>query len=82
MIMGEKALIFTSFLDMADIIHEIIIGHFNIYCRKIDGRTIVSERQRILDEFKDVKDGLLIILNPKAAGSGLNIHCGKSCNTL
>jgi len=69
----EKVLVFTSFLDMADIIQNLVATRFNIYCKKIDGRTIVAERHKILDEFTDLKESAVLVLNPKAAGSGLNI---------
>ena len=71
--LGEKAIVFTSFLNMSDILQSRIVEKFNIYCKKIDGRTIVAERQGILDQFANVQGPAALILNPKAAGAGLNI---------
>lgn len=39
----------------------------------IDGRVPVSERQRKVDAFTEQKASALLVLNPKAAGTGLNI---------
>lgn len=70
---NEKCIIFTSFQKMADIIQKEIVNHFGMYCTKIDGRTPISERQKIIDEYSDKINSAALVLNPKAAGTGLNI---------
>jgi len=70
---GEKALVFTSFTKMADLIVREVDSRYGKYARIIDGRTPVDERQTIIDEFGEVKGGAILALNPRAAGTGLNI---------
>jgi SNF2 family DNA or RNA helicase len=70
---GEKALIFTSFNLMTDIVKGDIPGRLGIPVSFIDGRVPVANRQRIVDEFTDLKRGAALVLNPRAAGTGLNI---------
>ena len=70
---GEKVIIFSSFTVMADILTNDIPRRYGIYCRNIDGRTSVVERQPIVDEFSSVIGAAVLVLNPRAAGTGLNI---------
>lgn len=70
---GEKALVFTSYNIMADIITGDIPGRLGIPVSFIDGRVPVDERQRTVDAFSDTQGAALLVLNPKAAGTGLNI---------
>lgn len=70
---GEKTIIFTSFTKMIDIISEDIPKRFDIPSWKIDGRTPVSYRQDIVDHFSEIRGAAVLVLNPKAAGTGLNI---------
>lgn len=69
----SKVLIFTSYLKMADILVSDIGNRFGVYCRAIDGRTEVADRQNLIDEFGEHPGAAVLILNPKAAGVGLNI---------
>ena len=69
----EKMIVFTSFTAMSDIFLSDIPTRFNIPAWKIDGRTLVDDRQHIVDNFSNVSDSAMLILNPKAAGTGLNI---------
>lgn len=71
---GEKALIFSSYTEMADILMTDLPrrfpgGHFNW----IDGRVAVDERQSVVDQFSRFGGVGALVLNPKAAGVGLNI---------
>ena len=70
---GQKAIIFTSFIKMSDLLTEDISKRFGISCTQIDGRTPVTERQEIVDCFSSVTGSALLSLNPRAAGTGLNI---------
>ena len=72
-ITGNKALIFTSFLKMADILVHDLRQRFGVYSRNIDGRVAVPERQEIIDEFGMYNGSGVLVLNPRAAGTGLNI---------
>jgi SNF2 family DNA or RNA helicase len=70
---GEKVLIFTSYTEMADILLADIGNRYAVPCSVIDGRTPVPDRQPAVDRFGQVMTAAALILNPRAAGTGLNI---------
>lgn len=70
---GAKLLVFTSYNKMNDIIVDDFATRFGIYCGSIDGRTPPADRQKIVDEFSNVNGPAVMVLNPIAAGAGLNI---------
>jgi len=70
---GEKAILFTSFQKMTDILLTDIPRRFGVPTTFIDGRTPVEDRQITVDRFSKVHGGALLVLNPRAAGTGLNI---------
>jgi SNF2 family DNA or RNA helicase len=72
--LGQKALIFTSFTQMADILIEDIPKRFlRVWAGLIDGRVPVADRQPLVDAFTAHRGFGFLVLNPKAAGVGLNI---------
>ena len=71
--LDEKVILFTSYNKMFEILQEDIPRRFGIKVMKINGSTPVEERQRIIDEFSDIIGTTLLVLNPRAAGTGLNI---------
>lgn len=73
----SKVIVFTSYSKMIDLLVSDIASRFGVYTNSIDGRTIVEKRQEIVDEFSQVQDGGLLALNPRAAGTGLNITAAK-----
>lgn len=70
---GEKVIMFTSFQKMFDIIEKDIPKRLGMKVFKIDGRTNVPDRQPIVDTFNGLNGSALLVLNPRAAGTGLNI---------
>ena len=70
---GEKVIMFTSFQKMFDIIEKDIPKRLGMKVFKIDGRTNVPDRQPIVDTFNGFNGSALLVLNPRAAGTGLNI---------
>ncbi|MGN6120552.1 MAG: DEAD/DEAH box helicase [Rhodanobacter sp.] len=70
---GEKALVFTSFTAMADIIAQHIQATLHVFAGVIDGRLPVDSRQPLIDEFSAVQGPAALVLNPRAGGAGLNI---------
>jgi len=70
---NEKVLIFTSYIRMFDIFLDDLPARFCIPVLAINGETPVSERQKIVDTFSDVGGSAIFVLNPRAAGTGLNI---------
>ena len=70
---GGKAILFTSYTGMIDILNNDIPVRFAIPVYKINGSTPVANRQPIVDSFSAAKGSALLVLNPRAAGTGLNI---------
>jgi SNF2 family DNA or RNA helicase len=71
---GQKALIFSSFTGMTDILLEDIPERFpSAWSGFIDGRVPVKDRQILVDRFSRHEGFGFLALNPKAAGAGLNI---------
>lgn len=71
---GEKALVFCSYKKMADILLDHLPKAFSRgFFRCIDGRTAIADRQPTVDSFSEFGGYGALVLNPKAAGVGLNI---------
>lgn len=71
--LGEKIIMFTSYQKMFDIVEQDITARYDIPVWKINGSTPVEERQPIVDAFNEFEGSALLVLNPRAAGTGLNI---------
>jgi len=70
----EKALIFCDFRRTLDRLFSLLRQKFpSTYVQIIDGKTERSERQSIVDTFSSGSRGAVLLLNPRAAGVGLNI---------
>lgn len=69
----EKVIVFTSYTKMFEIMENDVAERFGIPIMKINGSTPVDDRQNIVDKFNGIDGTALLILNPKAAGTGLNI---------
>lgn len=69
----QKVIVFTSFTKMSDILCADIPVRFGIPSWNIDGRTPVESRQKVVDQFSEVNGSAILVLNPRAAGTGLNI---------
>ena len=70
---NEKVIMFTSWNEMFNILLADIPERFSIPVFMINGTTPVAERQPIIDSFTEVNNSALLVLNPRAAGTGLNI---------
>ncbi len=70
---GSKAIAFTSYTGMADLMAGDVRRRMGITTRIIDGRVPVPERQLLVDAFQGGRGPELLVLNPRAAGTGLNI---------
>lgn len=69
----EKVLLFTSFDGMIDILSADLPRRFSGFFGYIDGRVAIPERQPIVDEFTRMTGPGILLLNPRAAGTGMNI---------
>ncbi|KAB0649681.1 SNF2-related protein [Burkholderia diffusa] len=71
---GEKALIFSTYQAMADLFMSDMPRRFpKAFLDFIDGRVEGTMRQAVVDRFFEHRGYGVLFLNPKAAGSGLNI---------
>lgn len=71
--LNEKAILFTSYNKMFRILKEDIPSRFGIRVLAINGSTPPEARQLIVDDFSGIIGSALLVLNPRAAGAGLNI---------
>lgn len=68
----EKAILFTSYNGMSDILRD-HIRRAGAFCGVIDGRLAIPERQPLIDRFSETSGAAALVLNPRAGGTGLNI---------
>ena len=71
--LGEKVIVFTSYKKMFDVFKKDIPERFGVKLWCINGETPVDERQSIVDSFNKLTTSAMLVLNPRAAGTGLNI---------
>lgn len=69
----EKALVFTSYTKMADLITQMVENSFEALASTLDGRVTIDDRQQLIDKFSKHEGAAVLVLNPRAGGSGLNI---------
>lgn len=71
---GEKALVFTSFtLSVDRLVEQLRAIPGMILVAAVDGRSDPTQRQVLIDEFGQIAGSAVLVMNPKAAGVGLNI---------
>jgi SNF2 family DNA or RNA helicase len=69
----EKVIVFTSYKKMFEIFKEDLRSRYGVKIWMINGETDVEDRQIIVDQFNQYSSSAVLILNPRAAGTGLNI---------
>lgn len=70
---GRKVLVFAAFNGCAALIREALGDSPSLYWNTVNGSTAQGERQQIIDEFTAHDGNACLVLNPRAAGTGLNI---------
>lgn len=70
---GRKVLVFAIFNRCGDLIREAGRNLPRAFWGAINGSTPQQDRQRIVDDFTAYDGPACLVLNPRAAGSGLNI---------
>ena len=70
---GRKVIIFALFNRVGGLLREAFPDFPNAYWGAINGSTPQEERQAIIDDFSAHDGPGCLVLNPKAAGAGLNI---------
>lgn len=74
----EKVLIFTSYKRMFSIFHYDLTKRYDAPLFEVDGSTPSDVRQPLVDAFSAVDGAAIFILNPTAAGTGLNITAASN----
>lgn len=76
---GQKALVFSQFTTFLDVFEEALQLHLPKlrFCR-LDGSTIVEERQRLVDGFNQTEECTAFLLSTKAGGQGLNLTAART----
>lgn len=77
---GEKVLIFTSYRKMFALLSHDLPSRFGVSVFEIDGSTEPKLRQSVVDEFSAQEQPSVLVLNPTAAGTGLNVTA--ACNVI
>ena len=71
---GKKVILFAIFNRCGDIVRQAAAGYLpDAFWGAINGSTPQQERQAIVDMFTEHEGPGCLVLNPKAAGTGLNI---------
>ena len=72
---GKKVLVFAAYNHCGELIKKASSQKLlpTAYWNAINGSTPQSDRQAIVDEFSQYNGPAVLVLNPKAAGTGLNI---------
>lgn len=70
---GRKVLVFSLFNRVGELVIRAIRPCVDTWWGAINGSTAQDKRQAIVDEFSSQSGAACLILNPKAAGAGLNI---------
>jgi SNF2 family DNA or RNA helicase len=70
---GNKVIVFALFNRIGDLLREACAGLPSAYWGAINGSTQQDQRQAIIDAFSAYDGPGCLVLNPKAAGAGLNI---------
>jgi SNF2 family DNA or RNA helicase len=69
----QKVILFSIFNRVGDLIKEAMGDIPSVHWDAINGSTEANARQKIIDDFSSHEGPGCLILNPKAAGAGLNI---------
>jgi len=71
---GDKVLVFASYQSTLDRLAAAVRAVLpTVFVGVVDGRVEANERQHIIDAFSHSEEGGVLLLNPRAAGVGLNI---------
>jgi SNF2 family DNA or RNA helicase len=70
---GKKVIVFALFNRLGDLIREAGANLPEAFWGSINGSTKQADRQTVIDEFSAHDGPGCLVLNPKAAGAGLNI---------
>jgi len=72
---GKKVLVFAAYNGCGELVKRSTPRFASEFWGAINGSTPESDRQVIVDQFSDHVGPGCLVLNPRAAGAGLNITC-------
>lgn len=70
---GEKAIIFTQFKEMGDMLQQFITEATGRKPMFLHGGTDIKQRKEMIDRFQNNRSDRIFLLSLKAAGTGLNL---------
>lgn len=70
---GEKVLIFTQYVEMLNILAQIIEAKFFVEPLLFEGSLSNTKREKVIDSFQNDPEKQVLILSLKAGGVGLNL---------
>ncbi|MBX3407334.1 MAG: DEAD/DEAH box helicase [Phycisphaeraceae bacterium] len=70
---GDRALVFTQFRQMGDLLASMLRRAFDREVLFLHGGTTAAERQRMIEEFQSAGGPPVFVLSLKAGGVGLNL---------
>ncbi|XP_062431003.1 SWI/SNF-related matrix-associated actin-dependent regulator of chromatin subfamily A containing DEAD/H box 1 [Rhea pennata] len=69
---GDRVVLFSQFTMMLDIL-EVLLKHRQFRYIRMDGKTQISERIHLIDQFNTDTDIFIFLLSTKAGGLGINL---------
>ncbi|XP_015671176.1 SWI/SNF-related matrix-associated actin-dependent regulator of chromatin subfamily A containing DEAD/H box 1 [Protobothrops mucrosquamatus] len=69
---GDRVVLFSQFTMMLDIL-EVLLKHEQHRYLRLDGKTQISDRIHLIDEFNSDMDIFIFLLSTKAGGLGINL---------
>ena len=70
----DKVIIFTTFTESLDKLRAFVQHNYGEIVSYIDGRVPTGDRQQLVENFNNSEGFKVLIANPRAAGTGLNIQ--------
>ncbi|XP_064366550.1 SWI/SNF-related matrix-associated actin-dependent regulator of chromatin subfamily A containing DEAD/H box 1 isoform X2 [Dromaius novaehollandiae] len=69
---GDRVVLFSQFTMILDIL-EVLLKHQQLRYIRLDGKTQISERIHLIDQFNTDMDIFVFLLSTKAGGLGINL---------
>ncbi len=70
---GDKALIFTQYREMGELLQQMIRKEFGLETPFLHGGSSTKQRDEMVDRFQTDSDTPLLLVSIKAGGTGLNL---------
>ncbi|KAL7636614.1 UNVERIFIED_CONTAM: hypothetical protein RMT77_013391 [Armadillidium vulgare] len=74
---GDRVLIFSQFVIVLNLLEEYLKFRGYSY-RRMDGSTLVSERQEMIDDFNEDEKIFIFLLSTRAGGLGINLSAANT----